>query len=827
MRPRLRMLRTLVGVALLSCGSLATAGIRLAAPNQVKVILVHSGTAESLAPLEQAVATHLGATWVERLVGPEATADRLEALLRDASVGLNPRDSLVVYIGLPLSPSGESILATAQFDPAKPWSGLPLDSALSPLLRVMDVGVTVVFPSCAFRRQSDSGQSQAWVGGIAFCVTPEQLTQVPDALAGAISESAKHALQGTSGNTGQTLALASNAELADALNRQLLRAADPDSTASDVAFARAIGTTRLFFRSSVSDDTTSRLAAELRENTSDVAPAKRFATWIERYRTQRVSAASLSSDLVTIALEPAYADYAVLAVRAMADMKREHHAAPLERVFEESARVEVKREVVLHFSAPLPPSVLEHAAHADHPLLRAAVFERALLRKEESFFLVARAAALQDVDEHVRIMALRAATTLASPSEAADVVRAVASDSVSRPASLELKNEFIVTLGPLPKDGPAMAFLLDTAENGTVGSQTLALFALGNARPDELAGHDARLQRMLEGKLAHEDAAIRVAALKTIGRLGLRSLSGAVLTRLSAPDVPDVERAAAVDALGLMKADAAVNYLARISCAVSLDGGCLEGPSLRAGAIAALGRIGSEQAVDALWQGVRSSHAETRRLSMAALEPLASASAETILRLGPNSPSDERALAIRMLSATGQKLELLVDRLADPDLRVREAALFGLNRKRSPHIDKMILERALRPTDAEPRAAYIAALGHLGDVEGLQQLSRTADAPTDAILIGATHLPEATRGQLAYEDVSRLITSAETPQARAAGAGFVVHSLEDGSSAERRAALRKLQDLATDDPEPSVREAAAASIREVRARWEFRSGSER
>lgn len=815
-----------LGALFVTC---ADAGLRLESPDRVGAILIHDAPPEVLAPLVETLKIRLGATEVEQLVGSQLHAEQVESALRRRRDALIPHDTLLVYVGLPLAASGVDILATAGFDESKPWTGLPVESVLAALVPPPDAAVVVIFPSCGYQRTGENVLSKWPATGVAFCVAKSELPKVPAALNDAIVDAAGSALQGTSGITGLTRPVLSNWEIAQTLADHLRRRVAPTAQQVEGQMARPVGTTRLVLRQPSDANAPSQLAADLASDSPPMAPAKRFAWWVDRYRTQSVAVDSLIADLVRIARSPEYAKHAVLAVRALAELPPEHHREPLSDIFSTATTVEVKRECILHFSYPLPDDLLTEALRSKHSRLRSAIFERALLRKEPAFFIVARDAALGDTDEQVRIMALRAATTLATPTEALSVVQAVAAGRVSRPLTPSLTNELMVALGPLPKTSEAIEILLDAIDRGESSTQALALYALGNAQRQDLQASEALVMELLKARLQHGNAAIRTAALKTVGRLGYFELGEPVLQALRNAQAAEAERAAAIDALGILGVAAAVPELTQIACLRSdLVAPCSDSASLRTGAIAALGKIASQDAVDALWQGVSSPSPETRRQAIAALEPVASESGETVRRLGSDSTAEERALAIKMLSATGHKLEVLVDSLADPDVRVREAALLGLQQKgkRSPVIDRMIFERAASAQDPFERAAYVAAIGRLGDVEGLTRLQDAPRINTDTLIAGAAELPAEATLRLDPPEVSRWVRTAESPQARSAGIQVMLRALDcelncpDGTPEDRATALKQWEAMAKDDPDAAVREAAAASIRKAFDRWD-------
>ncbi|WP_169795708.1 HEAT repeat domain-containing protein [Lysobacter antibioticus] len=141
---------------------------------------------------------------ISYLAGARATGQEIEAGLFQAIRGLRPHDVLFVFVALKLDQADaglESILVTTDYDPKKPWSGLPT-IALRNMASMASAGTLVmIYPDCALGKsdlgyigkgslleQTTEGSSQAL---ISYCPPGDDTGQFERVLADQLAEFAK------------------------------------------------------------------------------------------------------------------------------------------------------------------------------------------------------------------------------------------------------------------------------------------------------------------------------------------------------------------------------------------------------------------------------------------------------------------------------------------------------------------------------------------------------------------------------------------------------------------------------------------------------------
>ncbi len=390
--------------------------------------------------------------------------------------------------------------------------------------------------------------------------------------------------------------------------------------------------------------------------------------------------------------------------------------------------------------------------------------------------------ARRDLADALATLPRPVARSLAAALEAGGAVESWLTAAESEGAE-EVVAELLARVAELGVSRPLLEALDSTAE--WVRIQSAA--ALGHSRdPASLAA--------VAALLSDPDRKVRAEAVRSVARQGepraLEPLAGAVA------DPDPVARLAAVTGLATVlaarpgwKADllpgdldlqAAIEGAQRALLQASTDGR----PELRAEVARALGLLSSAEAADALVDLALDDSDECVR--GAATEALGKCGFPQKRRLlaGALEAEDEvrRARATAMLRVLGgaEAGKQLVDALDDPSDQVREAALEGLSGVEVSGLTEGLLPR-LKSPDARVRAEVAVQLGRGGAVQSVDALVQALCDPEEDVRVAAL-----------------------------------------GALASMGRAVRRHQGVLTarrSDPSARVREAAAATLNQLRGAW--------
>lgn len=414
---------------------------------------------------------------------------------------------------------------------------------------------------------------------------------------------------------------------------------------------------------------------------------------------------------------------------------------------------------------------------------------------------------------------------------------------------------------------------------GRLGSQRAAqaVAAMLDGEPDEIIAAAATLARIgdpaayesLMPLLAHEDAAVRQAAIGALNALGHPDMKREVVALLDSAD-PRVRESAvrvagyfgyreAVDPL-LLRCDdpveavrrAAVEHLPFLedSRACERLSGALSdaSPKVRAAAAQALGRVTPFDARSAwLLTATADQDPWVRYYAARSLADTADpATLPRLVELGASDPAIHvRIAALEALGAIGgpEAIDVLLATAADGHVELAGAALRALGRAVDPRAEHA-LRNALRSDDVALRLAAVTGLRTGGSAEAIQSLAWAAAADADdAVARGAVDaLGELARrpNSLGAAAADALLTIAAEPRLRDAAVAAlaalpdvripsVAGGLEHARPDVRRAAVGVLGRMkhpdasaaiqrALDDEDGTVREAAITALERLGTR---------
>ncbi len=228
---------------------------------------------------------------------------------------------------------------------------------------------------------------------------------------------------------------------------------------------------------------------------------------------------------------------------------------------------------------------------------------------------------------------------------------------------------------------------------------------------------------------------------------------------------------------------------------------CLQdaNPAVRAAACAALARIGHMEAVPAVFRLLSDENLGVVKAAEAAVQALDGPDAERLaLAAARGAQARQRCAGLRILSYFGydSALEALVQATADPDPRVREAAIEGLPGLQDRHAFDTLLE-ASRHTEERTRAAAMRALGRAG----------RRDMRVVSYLLGALDDPGAWVRYYACQSLGRI--GVEDAGER------IARLLRDPAGQVRIAAIEALSHLRSQTAFEALRRAAASEDPDV------------
>jgi HEAT repeat protein len=321
----------------------------------------------------------------------------------------------------------------------------------------------------------------------------------------------------------------------------------------------------------------------------------------------------------------------------------------------------------------------------------------------------------------------------------------------SRPAQerLEIIETFAQWAGPQGRP-PLVAVLKDPSPE----IRAAAARALGWPGNDEAV---PALRERVEAR--GETAAVKAAAVASLGRIGDRSVRDLVITATADPEASIREAALSSLALGALvdPADRTV-YLIRLAEDRAVDA------QSRADAVQALAKVKEERVVEALVRILESEprsrivlprgtlnqeqimalrYMQARDVAAwaaGALGPLEARTATPLLLKTAEAPDDYflRLNSVRSLLYFNvpEAYPVLVSRLEDPVPDVRLLALRGLARLGDPKAVDPVLRR-LADGDSEVRALAVAIAGYLGGPQVRPQLEALQEKESEPSVLGA------------------------------------------------------------------------------------------
>jgi HEAT repeat protein len=398
-----------------------------------------------------------------------------------------------------------------------------------------------------------------------------------------------------------------------------------------------------------------------------------------------------------------------------------------------------------------------------------------------------------------------------------------------------------------------------------------------HGEPDEVVAAAATLARIgdpasyqaLIPLLAHENAAVRQAAIGALNALGHPDMKHQVVAMLESPDPRERESAVrisgyfgyseSIDAL-LARCDdpaeavrrAAVEHLpflddARTSAKLS---GALGDPSarVRAAAAQALGRF-TGSADRSVWL-LNATHDQDAWVRYYAVRSLAENRERTALpraiELGANDPAMHvRIAALEAVGEIGgsEAIDALLSTVGEPNAELVAAALRGLGHAFDARAEQA-LKTALRSDDVVVRLAAVSGLRAGGSAEAIEGLAWTAAADGDE---GVARAAVEALGELArrsssvgHTAVGALLTIATEPHLRDTAVTSlavlpelripaVVDGLDHARSEVRRVTIAVLERMkhpdasaaiqrALDDDDATVRESAITALERLGTR---------
>ncbi|HEY7509281.1 MAG TPA: HEAT repeat domain-containing protein [Vicinamibacteria bacterium] len=649
---------------------------------------------------------------VIEVYGEQATADAVRRVLTGLVERVEPPDTVVAYLALPVARTQtDAAFLTAGGRPDEPWTVLPAFELEKTLAQLRARATMLMLPSCegrdpahvdaeAIARAAYARPSDQWLVVLAYCA-PRQ----PAVGAAAFARQVRESLQ-----PGRLGPAASPAALVEALasGEGPFRArlwAFPERAAQEFAFVPQ----------------TSRLSAPLAALASATAPAAReeaisalvavIAAEAPERRAELLSDAGPA--LLRIARDPQ--DAARLrAVAALGEIGYQEAAGPLRDMATGDPDPRA-RQTALDAVQRLggdPALLALRAALRDTSADVRTTAVRGLGSRRDTPSFDAMLQLTRDREEPVRVAALQ---TIALFRDRAPAVRAAAVAMLADPSPTVRREGASVLggLGPAPAD-PALLALLRDPEAGV---RQAAAYSLGRSFVEaDRAVAERALSAALEDRspLVREAAVFALAAVK--GPLAERRLREALR------DPSAAVRHTATERLGTLRSAAAVPSLIDM----------LKDPdvSVRQAAATALGRIGDPRATDPLLVALKDENPFVRGAAEDALERVRSApSASLTAKLKDPSPR-VRAEAARKIGESGGASGVadLLAALADDDYAVRQAATESLQKLRDDASFGRVVA-ALSHRDFRVRQGAAAALGVASRPAAQQQRALVALAP--------------------------------------------------------------------------------------------------
>jgi HEAT repeat protein len=331
----------------------------------------------------------------------------------------------------------------------------------------------------------------------------------------------------------------------------------------------------------------------------------------------------------------------------------------------------------------------------------------------------------------------------------------------------------------------------------------------------------------LLGRLGDGNALVRRVVAMALGEFGRQEAEGALLSLLA--DENGHVRSAAADSLGRLKSgkavqplltllrdeyesvqECAIRALAAISDETILDGllkdFTAQDAGMRRNIVQLLGRFGTERASDALAFALKDEEPVVRKAVIIALDSLQDNNAARSLLLAVTDDDPEvRMLATEALGKTGsaEHAEALIPLLDDEDLWVRAAAARALGRIGADRFGAVLADHLKQATDIFLLALVdvVGAAAVREALEPLLALARHEDHEVRKTVLTA----------LSSYDWSRVrpavLAHVSDPHwsVRKAATEILMHRRDPATDL-------LLEQMATDDPDPTVRQAARKAL---------------
>jgi HEAT repeat protein len=759
---------------------------------------------------------------VEWIRGAEATSERIESALFEASRRLGPLDELLVVVALELHMKGEDrILKTANFEVGRPWSGLPT-VALRKLTSAGEGGtVVVVYPECPTDRGRASGywgdaQANQAAGGraralIGFCSeSPSETDEFLTDLTRVLTDAAEKPLTRAPLQGADELGLVSLIDIADRL--AALHREPPLS----IELTGGGGWLRVFAKRAHPEiDTT---LASLKEAGS-IREVRHALEAIVRSAHDGPAAASASAvtELDRYALDPdVEVPRRVLAVQALGDLGSAEGRAALQHIYDKAGEPEI-RLAALHASqvraAGAEPSLARQALRDRDPEVQAGAIQLLGLAGDTASQPDLEVVLTKSPEPAVRAAAARTLGVLVAtkPSPKA-LVSALADPDPS------VRAEAAAALGRVQPDQATVAPLQKALTDDDPRVRESAAYALGQhwsvmSEPERVAVVAALLARARDRAA---DLGMRAGALWSLARSGRtvdeRARVSKDIEPLTLPREPASVRSAAVDALAYLAHPRSVPALAAVvkSSDESAD------LRLRIADTTALGEVGDPSATDVLLGLTADRRVDVANAARSALTRMNARSDRALtVATDTKAPTAERLLAIDLLGRNRDPdaPAPLLTLLRDPDGTVRERAALALAGYAGTETIEKLGKLLLADEEAEVvRIAAATALGAMRSAEANHQLLRSSSERNQEVRAAAVGLVDPST--VSRSDLPSVLALAKDPNPAVRRA--VAKTLGGIDPADSREALETL----SHDEAPPVREVAIDALRSLELRAE-------
>jgi HEAT repeat protein len=772
------------------------------------LISADEARATALTALTQTLTARYGVEEVTTLRGADATAARIESTLGQRLANLESRDQLFVVLALALHEKGEDrLMVTGDFDPAKPWTGLPT-AALRKLAAGATAGtVVIVHPGCRnidsvvnamMQQVSQNRHESVSPTLIGYCgLSAEAADTFLQALRDGLDEIARKPSTRAPWQTRDELGLVSVADLTDRLT-----ARDGDrrwavEPGAGNGWLRVFGTT---VPTSAGDPIPLGALREA-DSVSDARAALQTL----------VTTARASDETAQRGIAAALADYVLddsvaaprrgLATQALGDFSPDVGRAALERIFRESRDVTVRTTALDEWASlagDADPALLRVALDDADPQVQIAAIQW-LARAGVQPARPALEARLRDSpDAKVRAAAARAIEKLLTTGDSPAMFFPAVQDP-----DPGVRLEAVGALGRVPANADAVVALRRALSDTDAPVRESAAYALAQHWPAmSAATATAVAQSLVQQATGRAGEGERAAALRTLARGNRRETARAIETLVAATQ-PAVVRLAAVEALAGFADARSAQVLVGVAMEAKTE------LRLRLAATRALGKLEDPRAADALFTLATDPQIEIASAASGALGESRARSPRALqLAAVGKSPPSLRLLAIDLLGRNGdpRATEVLLRLLRDDDAVINEHAALALSQYAGRStIEALAALLRDSSTSARVRIAAARALGAMRSAEANAVLLRYANDANESLRVAVATAIDA--GTLQPGDRSALLRLAR--DSSAAVRRSVTGALGAIGQSDAIATLRTL----SEDADPGVRAAAIESLR--------------